>query len=613
MAWIFEATPIAKYNVRYLIVAHPPLFIFPAAAVGYLLARRPALTRTRLATRTVGAVAIVAVLLATAGTGLRNLYFDSSFHKADFRAIAETVQQGWQAGDVVMLLPGPHFPLWQYYGGDDDWVAVPELPTTDVNAILHYGSAADAVNGALAGQEATGGVWLVVWEGDRAINDPSGILRYLLCEAGREVAPPVREGGISATRCVLAEHQLPLPPVPDVSHEMRTTFDEIPLTAVGCNLPDRVPADGTVPISCFWTAGGKLPRDVSVSARLIDRSGVEWARGDATISGLPAGRWPVGEFVLGQYAIQPPPGLPPGGFYETRLIVHGEWGRREVKVADLTVDRPSSPPSWGAFSFSQLPYEPVALENTGLILESASVEPQKVIPGEEVLVEAIWLVEREPVSEPRLAVGDEGIGTPLIARPGGTEAWQAGDRYRTLTRVQVSPYAPGGELLVRANSVDGSSAVLSTVQCGIDREFTVPTDVTHLEYQLGSSIALAGARATVSSSAAATTVDVTVAWQAVGYVQKSYTAFVHLVGPDGQIASQCDSVPRAATHPTDHWIPGEVVVDDCQLVLEGGQPAGQYRVLVGMYKWPTLKRLQAIDGSGEPVPDDAIVIATFDI
>jgi len=56
-----------------------------------------------------------------------------------------------------------------------------------------------------------------------------------------------------------------------------------------------------------------------------------------------------------------------------------------------------------------------------------------------------------------------------------------------------------------------------------------------------------------------------------------------------------------------------VVVDDCRLTLGEGRPAGQHRVLAGMYEWPSLERLRAIDGSGEPVPDDAIVIATFDM
>ena len=100
------------------------------------------------------------------------------------------------------------------------------------------------------------------------------------------------QGAVSASRCELQEHQLPLPSVPEVSHPLGVQLEEIPLEAVGCNVADRVRADESVSVACFWTAEAKLPRDLAVSVRLVDQASVEWARNDWQISGMAANAAP---------------------------------------------------------------------------------------------------------------------------------------------------------------------------------------------------------------------------------------------------------------------------------------------------------------------------------
>ncbi|HEY72305.1 MAG TPA: hypothetical protein G4N99_03455, partial [Thermoflexia bacterium] len=70
-------------------------------------------------------------------------------------------------------------------------------------------------------------------------------------------------------------------------------------------------------------------------------------------------------------------------------------------------------------------------------------------------------------------------------------------------------------------------------------------------------------------------------------------------------------LPQAGRHPTDHWLPGEVVADPYRLELPADAPAGEYRVLAGLYDLVTLERLPVTDANGSPVPDDAILIGTF--
>lgn len=90
-------------------------------------------------------------------------------------------------------------------------------------------------------------------------------------------------------------------------------------------------------------------------------------------------------------------------------------------------------------------------------------------------------------------------------------------------------------------------------------------------------------------------------WQATAPVDEDYVVFVHLVDDAGAIVSQVDAQPRGGRYPTSIWAPGEAVDDE--LVL--ARPAGDYRVLVGMYAWPDVERLPVLRG-GELVPDGAL-------
>jgi hypothetical protein len=62
-------------------------------------------------------------------------------------------------------------------------------------------------------------------------------------------------------------------------------------------------------------------------------------------------------------------------------------------------------------------------------------------------------------------------------------------------------------------------------------------------------------------------------------------------------------------YPTSVWAPGEVIIDPHVVVLPADLPAGQYRLLVGMYNLETLVRLPRLDGAGDAVDiPDAIEV-----
>jgi len=100
------------------------------------------------------------------------------------------------------------------------------------------------------------------------------------------------------------------------------------------------------------------------------------------------------------------------------------------------------------------------------------------------------------------------------------------------------------------------------------------------------------------------TLSLNLYWRALGPTETSYTVFVHLLGPDGRVVSQRDTLPLSGSRPTTTWLPSEIIVDPYRLPLPAGMKAGTYRIELGFYDGVTGKRLPAFDRADEPLPDD---------
>ncbi len=603
MSWLFRDVP--KFAPRYLIIASPPVVLLPAIGVASLQVGKLANLQTcklaNLQTCKLAhlfAVLVCTVLAVTAGLGLHNWYFDPAFAKSDFRMAARLVRREIQPDEIALIVPGHAFPVWQYYFGDTGWVALPDDPLLDVTHTLHYRNTVTRLNRALAGRS---GAWLVEWEPWQI--DPTGLVEQLLTQVGEETPLPEQPTGMRVLHFRLHADRLPLPSEPAVAPPVHTRFD-LPLGLEGCVLPGSVPGDEALRVACYWRALDALPEHLSVSARVVDAAGTEWGRADMAIGGpyLVAGRWPFDEPVLGRYTVRLAAGIPPGDFYQLRLLVYEPDGtlHGDAVLAPVTIARPSRPFT-ATLSAGQV--TPASLG--GLVLEAADIRPQQVLPGEEVTVEAVWRVDG-PFDEPHLTVEGQPDTYPLLPQPGATRLWRPGDRYRTITRVTVSPHTPGGETVLWAVSADGHVQV-GTVTVDVTRTFHLPAGVPPLDYRLGDALSLIGARWTRSGTVA----DIVLYWQAHTSITQRYTVFVQLIGPDGVVHAQADSWPQSGRHPTDHWLPGEIVPDAYQLSLSADAPPGTYRIIAGMYDLATLERLPVTDQAGNPVPDNAILLGEF--
>lgn len=86
-------------------------------------------------------------------------------------------------------------------------------------------------------------------------------------------------------------------------------------------------------------------------------------------------------------------------------------------------------------------------------------------------------------------------------------------------------------------------------------------------------------------------------WQTNTALAEEYTAFVHLMGPDGALAAQDDHAPRHGFWPTTGWRRGAAVDDVYTLTPPSLLEPGVYRLLVGWYAVATGERLLLEGGS----------------
>jgi hypothetical protein len=97
-------------------------------------------------------------------------------------------------------------------------------------------------------------------------------------------------------------------------------------------------------------------------------------------------------------------------------------------------------------------------------------------------------------------------------------------------------------------------------------------------------------------------------WQAQAAPQHGYRLFVHLVAEDGTLWGQSDLDPAQA--PTDQWQPGGRYADLVSTAIKPDAPAGRYRVNVGWYEYPSMRRLGLSTGAADYVTLGEIVIGS---
>ena len=254
-----------------------------------------------------------------------------------------------------------------------------------------------------------------------------------------------------------------------------------------------------------------------------------------------------------------------------------------------------------------------------LALTAFDLSTDQPVPGQELEVTLRWqALEQAGVAYTAFlhlldAEGESvsGIDEPVLGGLYQPALWPAGATLADRHRLSLPPDLPPGNYRLdlglyptgQAEKLlpveDGDRLPLAMLQIG-NASF-LPSPSTTTEVAFGNQIQLKGYDLDCDSEP--NTCQLRLIWQAGSPMERDYTVFVHLVGPDGTIIAQDDAPPGPSFFPTSTWLPGAVSDREHLLTWSDDTPAGDYTILIGIYHQPTNDRLEATSASGESLGD----------
>ena len=396
-------------------------------------------------------------------------------------------------------------------------------------------------------------------------------------------------------------------------------------------------------ITLRWQAIAEMQEGYALSLRLVDAQGHLWGQMDEWLqneASLATYAWKVGEVSERHHVLSLLPGTPPG-HYQVRMILYrtdtlqaldilderGAPSGTEYTLGTVSVASSSVPPTIKELAIPHLLHHDFdgQVELLGYDLSTTEVKA-----GEVVRVVLFWRALGSMESDYRLHlqvqdseghVWAEGK-FPLANEEYLTNRWKEGEAIRGQYDLVIDAAAPTGiqtlNFRLQTSNLQPLASdfqhltTLSVV--APERNFTVPTDIQHpLRANLADRVALLGYdldKVTVKPNG---TLHLTLYWQALAEMETSYTVFVHLLDAQNRTWGQKDNPPVEGTYPTTSWLPGEVVIDEYEIVVGAMAPAGEYQIEVGMYDLATMLRLPAFGEQGNPLPDDRILLGKVQV
>jgi hypothetical protein len=133
----------------------------------------------------------------------------------------------------------------------------------------------------------------------------------------------------------------------------------------------------------------------------------------------------------------------------------------------------------------------------------------------------------------------------------------------------------------------------------LDKETPLmPSPTTSANICLGDVAVLTGWDLVPTEFRAGDTLSLRLYWHSRGPTQAQYKIFTHLLGPDGEMYGQSDSVPQGGAWPTVWWRRDQRIVDDYEIVVRSDAPPGEYTLALGMYAMDNLTRLPVCTREG---------------
>jgi 4-amino-4-deoxy-L-arabinose transferase-like glycosyltransferase len=376
-----------------------------------------------------------------------------------------------------------------------------------------------------------------------------------------------------------------------------------------------------LPVTLYWETLAQIRGEHNVYIRLVDPQGNVWGQVDRMVlAGMwRPDRWRSGYFLRDEYRLPIEPGTPPGSYHLEVGVYDFETGQSYgvVKnIGELTLTAPVSPAS------------PADLNETELLMVSVAPQLNLVThtfgdtvgkPGTEIIGKIFWQAGQVIDTSHELEFSFLGPNRkryivheqePLSASYPEPN-WRAGEVVGQAYRFLIPAVAPPGEypLEIRVMDPDTGAAIGEPVMLAnitveeYARNFELPTGVVPVSVVVNDELELVGYKLNDTSVAPDSTFGLTLYWRSLGFADSNYTVFVHAVGPDQTIRGQWDSMPAHGAAPTSGWVPGQIVEDHFEVLMNKDMPPWKYDIFVGMYDPVTGERLPMFSTQA-PVSDN---------
>lgn len=629
-AVLLLASLTPKFNARYVMIALPGLLLLWSAGLTALIKLRGwdwgSALRTPFVRLATGLSLFVVVLLHTGfAYADSNWYFDPAFTKSEWRELSRYVRSQIQAGtptpndvvnatanttngstgdDLIILVSGHAWPVWNYYAPDLPPLRLPDLEILDVNAVLDFKNSAGALHDALVGHR---NVWLVQWQHE--IVDPMQIIPLQLQLAGDEVEVEDDFWQLQLHHYQDVDAGDILVQPTEVSSRSTNFGNQIYL------VDHQVTDDGTLLL--FWQANpDQVPvsADLHIAGQTFTADGLPFQRiGDRRPAGYdyPTFRWRADQINLGR--IPPEQWVGPGalpGRYRVRLGVYdiegdltgvdviGPQGQPLGKHVTLDVDLPT--PTEGPDALNTVTYAEIIPDLFLELLLSA----EQAEPGQAVAIELHWYAEEEPQDAYDLQLRwrtrrtDEIVGRQVLRLSPRlpTDRWPDDEVLRSLLEIRPPLDLPADDywLEVGVTAPNSSFVRVPFRVLGSSRIFVPPPVNTPLDVNFADQLHLLGIIEPLQPQVQTQgQVALTLVWQALARMPADYSATVQWLSEDGRVAAQADlALPGGSSN----WLPDQVELQT--VIINAPDEAGTYRLVAAVYNAgePGLPRLTTADG-----------------
>lgn len=595
------------FHIRYLMIATPFYYLLLGASLAGLWRAFPP-----------AGLAAIAGLILVFGLGARGYFFDPAYAKDDTRAVGRILASELGPGDLALWQTQQ--PFWYYYRGPARAAFLPADLSQVGPRLTNLAKDRRRV------------AWAEWKQGD---NDPWNVVPYLLSRAGQKVSDHVVRGYRIRFYDLARAPEFHLD-VFDPPAGPNRFGDAVEIAGVQPPTTRSLPADGAIAVGLRLRIVNSAPPGTAYKAflHLLDDRGALLGQVDSYLySADRKPSWAVapGEATYAFLVLNPPPATSPGeyrleiGVYEapadssapstpeTMTQIGLVGGSRAVyDLGSVALQPPQRP--WTAEQVTiARPLELTApgVRLLGLDRPSTNDPPIRVRPGDRISVSLYWQgVEASPDQSLHASLWLQAQNGPAHlaeqSSPIGPASfpvarWRPGEVVLERRQLSIGPEVPTGtyrlvlgvgDQQVDLGSVDVAGRPLRFDPPTAEGVTVVPAERNARWKTTSDAIALWGYRIVGPTVADPAKLEIELTWRALAPIGESYTAFVHLVGPDGQIWSQSDRLPLGGEAPTSGWNPGEYLSDRYTLQRKAGAPAGDYHLVAGWYLARTGERLQ---------------------